>query len=108
VIPAGQRDRLIIFQRAMMVRDAYGAKKPEGNSELTRAMARVIFGTGQEKREAAQEKALQSATFECVLTPALKGVKMTDTIQFDSSDWDIVEKSELDRQKIRFTATRSN
>jgi head-tail adaptor len=107
VIPAGERDRLIIFNRSVTVRDGYGQRIPEASSELTRAMARVKFGTSQEKREAAQESALQSATFECVITAQLRGVKMIDTIAYDGSNWNITEKADLDRETIRFTATRS-
>jgi hypothetical protein len=107
MIPAGQRDKLIIINRATVTVDNYGGAIPGTTAEFTRAMARVRFGTAQEKREAAQESAIQSATFECVSTTKLRQVEMTDTISFDGSSWNITEDAELDRQTIRFTATRS-
>jgi head-tail adaptor len=104
---AGQRNKLIVFQRSEVTTDDYGGSIPGAPAEFTRAMARVRYGTAQEKREAAQESASQAATFECALTPKLSEVAMTDSIGFDGSAWDITEKAELDRQTIRFTATRS-
>jgi head-tail adaptor len=107
MIPAGQRDRLIVFQRSVTITDDYGGAIPETPSEFTRAMARVRFGRADEQRRAAQEGAQQAATFECVTTAQLRQVVMTDSIQFDGSDWDITEVAPLDRETIRFTATRS-
>ncbi len=73
---------------------------------LATVTASVKFGTAQEKREAAQESASQSATFECLRTPTLDAVPMTARIEFDSSQWDITERSPLDRKAIRFTGVR--
>lgn len=107
MIRAGLRDRLIVIQRGVeTTMDDYGGEV-SSPAEFTRAMARVRFGTAQEKREAAQESASQAATFECVSTPKLREVGMTDSIQFDGSNWDITEIAPLDRQTIRFTAVRS-
>lgn len=67
---------------------------------------RVRFGTAQETREAAQEAASQSATFECVTSPDLRAVPVTARIEFDGAQWDIVERAPLDRKVIRFTGVR--
>lgn len=75
-------------------------------TDLATAMARVRFGTAQEKREAAQESASQSATFECLRTPTLDAVPMTARILFDGSQWGITERAPLDRKTIRFTGLR--
>lgn len=69
--------------------------------------ARIRFGNAQEKREAAQEQGIQSATFEMIPTNALRTVTLKDRIQFDDSDWDITEVAPLERNLIRFTAARS-
>jgi hypothetical protein len=69
--------------------------------------ARVRFGTAQEKREAAQEGGVQSATFECVRSSTLDAVTLKDRISYLSSFWDLTEIAPLDRQTIRFTATRT-
>lgn len=107
MIPAGTRQWLIVIQRATTTTDDYGGEIAGAPAEFTRAMARVKFGTAQEKRQAAQEMGEQAATFECVATPKLRQVTLTDAIQFDGSNWDITEVAPLDRQTIRFTATRS-
>jgi head-tail adaptor len=107
VVNAGLRNKLIIIQRSTTTEDNYGAAIPAAPAEFTRAMASVRYGTGQEKREAAQESAVQAATFECVTTPKLSQVVMTDSISFEGSSWDITEIAPLDRHTLRFTATRS-
>jgi hypothetical protein len=100
------RDRLIVIQRSTVVVDDYGGETATP-AEYARAWARVRFGTAQEKREAAQEGGVQSATFECLTSPTLQAVRLTDHITFDGSTWDITEVAPLDRETIRFTATRS-
>lgn len=99
------RDRLVTFQRATVTTDDYG-DETESWTDLEQGFAKVKFGTAQEKREAAQEGGVQSATFELMPTAALLGVTLRDRIQFDGSDWDITERAELDRHTIRFTAVR--
>lgn len=100
------RDRLITVERATATTDDYGGETLVW-ATLERAWARVRFGRADEKREAAQEGGVQSATFEVVPTTALLGTKLTDRIQFDGSAWDIAEVAPLSTQRLRFTATRS-
>jgi SPP1 family predicted phage head-tail adaptor len=102
----GQFDRLITVQRATVVVDDYGAETPTW-AQYAQAWAKVKFGTAQEKREAAQEGGVQSATFEVYPTPLLSAVTLTDRIQFDGSAWDITEVAPLDRHLLRFTAARA-
>lgn len=103
---AGQRTELIVFERATVVEDDYGGQTPTWATYASRR-ARVRFGTAQEKREAAQEGGVQSATFECVSSAALRAVTLKDRISYLGSTWDITEVAPLDRKTIRFTATRS-
>lgn len=105
-IPAGQRDRLITFQTSTATSDDHGGETLAW-ADIERAWARVRFGTGQERREAAQEAAGQSATFEVLPTAALRAVGPADQILFDGSSWDINDAALLDRGTLRFTATRS-
>jgi SPP1 family predicted phage head-tail adaptor len=102
---ASERTELIVFQRATVTTDDYGQEIETWADYATRR-ARVRFGTAQEKREAAQESASQTATFECVRSAALDAVTMKDRIHYDGSDWDITERAPLDRQTIRFTGVR--
>lgn len=107
-MPAGQRDYVIAFIAAATTTDEYNQTVENWASPTTLATAgaRIRFGTAQEKREAAQESASQSATFECLRTPTLNAVPMSARISFDGSQWDITERAPLDRKTIRFTGIR--
>jgi hypothetical protein len=103
---ASDRTELIVFLRGTTSEDEYGQQVEGGTSTIATRRARVRFGTAQEKREAAQDGGAQSATFECVRSSTLEGVKLGDRITYLGSNWDITEIAPLDRATIRFTATR--
>lgn len=105
---AGDRDCQITFLAAATTTNDYNETVENWATPTTLAtrVARVRFGTAQEKREAAQEGASQTATFECYRSPALDAVPMTARIGFDGSQWDITERAPLDRRTIRFTGIR--
>lgn len=102
----GQFDKLIVVQRAEVTQDEYGTEVSTWEEE-EKAWARVRFGRAEEKRVAAQEGGLQSATFEVTPTTKLLAVSLKDRIQFDGSDWDISEVAPLARNLLRFTAVRN-
>jgi len=102
----GAFDRLIIVQHATATTDDHGGEELTW-TELEKAYARVRFGLADEKRQAAQESASQSATFEVAPTSTLLTVSLKDRIQFDNDNWDIVEVAPLARNLLRFTALRS-
>jgi head-tail adaptor len=103
---ASNRTELIVFQRGTPTEDEVGGQTIVWATYATRR-ARVRFGTAQEKREAAQEGGVQTATFECQRSATLDAVTLRDRISYLSSSWDIVETAPLDRKTIRFTATRT-
>ena len=103
---ATERRDLIVFQRSSSTENEYGEGALVWNV-LVRRRARVRFGTAQERREAAQEGGVQSATFECVRSPALDAVTLKDRITYLGSSWDLTETAPLDRATIRFTGTRN-
>lgn len=103
---ASERTELIVFERATVEADEYNAEQEEWG-DLCQRRARVRFGTAQEKREAAQEGGVQSATFECVRSAELDGVTLKDRISYLGSAWDLTEIAPLDRATIRFTGTRN-
>lgn len=102
----GQRPTLITIQRGTPTGDDYGGETISW-ATLTTAYARIRYGTGQERREAAQENASQAATFECEWSATLAGVIVTDRISFDGDFWDITSKAPLGHKEIHFTAIRS-
>lgn len=86
----GQRDHLIVIQRRGAETDDGYTTRPGAWAEHARAWARVRYGTAAERREAAQDRASQTATFECNWTPTLAALRPTDRlIAFDTA-WDIV------------------
>lgn len=103
---AGQRTELIVIERSTASESEHGGETLTWATYATRR-ARVRFGTAQEKREAAQEGGVQSATFECVRSDELDGVTLKDRISYLGSYWDITETAPLDRATIRFTAART-
>jgi head-tail adaptor len=106
MVTASLRTELIVFERATAAGDDYGGEA-ETWAEYVQRRARVRFGTAQEKREAAQEGGVQSATFECVRSAELDSVTLKDRISYLGSSWDITEVAPLDRKTIRFTGVRS-
>lgn len=104
---AGDRNKLIFFVRPVTTTNDYNEPVEGSPATLARALARVRFGTGQERREAAQEAASMAATFECLLTPTLAGVLLTDRITFDGATWDITSRAPINRDEIHFTAVRA-
>lgn len=103
---ATTRTELIVFERATFATNNNNEQIPTWATHATRR-ARVRFGTAQEKREAAQEGGVQSATFECVRSSPLNSITLKDRISYLGSAWDIVENAPLDHKTIRFTATRT-
>jgi SPP1 family predicted phage head-tail adaptor len=86
---SGPRNRLITIQRATVVTDDFGGETPTW-AAWTTAWAEVLFGTGSERREAAQEYGSAAATFRVLHNTKTAAVKVTDRIVFDGSNWDVV------------------
>jgi SPP1 family predicted phage head-tail adaptor len=102
----GKRDALITFERGVVTVDNYGGETPNWD-EVIQAWARVKYGTGQERREAAQERMSQAATFECEWSETLASIGLTDRINFGGDAWDIISKAPLGHREIHFAAVRS-
>jgi head-tail adaptor len=106
----GLRDTLITIQRGTPSTDDYGGDTMSW-ATLTTAYARIRYGSGQERREAAQERATQSATFECDWNPTLDGTQLNDRLfvnEYPTEFWDIVNKAPLGKVEIHFAAIRSS
>lgn len=107
----GERDTLITFQRGTLVTDDYGSNLEFTSPTLiTTAYASVRYGAGDERREAAQNRATQAAIFECDWNPTLAGVTEKDRIFVNETPtefWNIASKSPLGHREIHFAAVRS-
>lgn len=103
----GDRNQFIIVERGTAVPDDYSSAATFTWAEYATAWAQVRRGTGQERREAAQEAGSQAATFNCDWTPVLDTVRITDRIQYRGDAWDIVDVAPDANFEIQFTAVRS-
>lgn len=101
----GDKPHLIFIQRKAAGSDDGYTTEPGAFSEYARAWARVRYGSGAERREAAQERAAQTATFECDWSPELEVVRMSDRIVCFDTAWDITSKAITgNRREVHLTA----
>lgn len=104
---SGPRDKLIEFYRAGAPVDDGYTTQPGAPALLGSAWAEVRFGTGQERREAAQEAASVAATFIMLANPITTALIPSDTLRFMGADWDISSSVPgRDRSEWQVTATR--
>lgn len=104
--PASKRRDRITLMRATVATDTYGGEV-ETWGELGKRWAWIIYGTGQERRAAAQTNATVTATFNVPRDPLTKAIVPKDRIDFDGAEWNItssVPSRDLDGYDI--TATR--
>ena len=105
---AGVRDRKIVFQRFTSTRDGLNAVVKTWATYATE-WAAVSYGTGAERREAAQEKGSQAATFWVPRNTLTAALTLKDRISFDGMLWDIVSKVPThDNSEIEITAVASS
>ena len=83
-------------------------EETKGWAEYATCYAAVTFGTGKERRQAAQETASAPATFHIRRNSKTATVTPADRLAFDGSDWDIQSSvpSKEFRAGIDITATR--
>lgn len=105
---AGRRDKLISILRAGPSTDDGMNTQPGAFAEFTKAWAEVLFGTGAERRQAAQEHAGAPATFIIPANTKTRSITPADKLSFMGADWDISSSIPgRDRSEWQVTATRS-
>lgn len=102
----GKFDQLITIERGTATTDDHGGETHTW-AVYAQAWAQVRRGTGQERREASQESASQSATFVCDWNPTLEEVRVTDRISYRGDVWDVTDVAPDGTKQIEFTAVRS-
>lgn len=105
---AGRRDQLVTLQRYTTTLDDYG-EGTQAWTELGTEWAAVFYGRGDERRQAAMEQGQQAANFQMLSNDQTRALVLTDRIQHDGSDWNIVGISPdtPKRGLIEATATRA-
>lgn len=106
----GDYDRLIAFHAATLAEDALGVETETfGSTPAAQSWAKVLFGTGQERRDGAAAGAVQTATFRVTaMDAAVRGITTRDIIRFDGADWGISSIAPVGPQgaELEFAATR--
>lgn len=101
---AGARDQRVTFQRRSVTTDSMGVEVPSW-ADLEPAWAKVLYGTGAERREAGALSAAQTATFRVRSTSALRSVTSADQIVHRNGQvWNITSIALIGRFEIEFTA----
>lgn len=108
MIPAGERTTLVTFESGTPTEDDYGGETMAWGT-LATVMAKVLYGTGAERRQAAQEQAQQAATIMVNFTPSLAGVVTVNRARFDDATWDITSPPARVglNDELHFSAVRS-
>jgi SPP1 family predicted phage head-tail adaptor len=88
VTDPGKRPHFVTIQRATATDDGYGGEVRTWHDHAT-GWARLRYGTGQERREAAQENASQTVTAEFDWNPTLAAVTTEDRLSLFDTVWDI-------------------
>lgn len=106
-LDAGRRNRKVAIERFTSTTDDYGHEEKTWAPYVT-AWASVSFGTGQERREAAQESASAPATFRLLWNSKTSTVTVEDRVQFMGAAWDITSAVPLGfNEGVEITATRA-
>lgn len=88
MIDSGKRSHKVIVQRAIVSTDNYGGETKTWH-ELATGWASVLYGNGQERREAAQNNANVAATFNFNWNPTIAATKPTDRLYCFDTVWDV-------------------
>jgi head-tail adaptor len=89
MIDPGKRDRKVVIERlGASVSGPHGDEQAVWE-ELATEWAEVRFGTGAERRSAAQTGASQAATFGFVWNSRTRSVTPADRLNFDGALWNI-------------------
>jgi hypothetical protein len=108
MIPAGERTTVVAFERGTATSDDYGGETLTW-AALETVAAKVLYGTGAERRQAAQEQSGQAATILANWSPTLAGVVPKDRATFDGFAWDITAPPARVglNDELHFTVVRS-
>lgn len=101
-----ERDRRIMFERPIARQSAMGREPAKHFKLIGQRWAKVLYGTGAERREAGAENATQAATFIVTNDEVTRAVTVRDRIWFDGRGWDITSAAPIAGDR-HFTAVVS-
>lgn len=113
---AGKRSHKIVIRRAgAPINDGF-TTQPGPYVVFTAEFAAIYYGSGREQREAAQENAGQTASFEVLSNAKTRAISVTDQLCYPVTDpdpnnwpvWDIQAANDIGlNEGVRITATRA-
>jgi head-tail adaptor len=103
---AGKRDALIAIEGQGADTDDGFTRQPGAWVELFKEWATVRYGTGAERRQAAQESATISATFGVVANASTRTITTRHRIAYNGL-WNIIAVAPSGTSKIVLTAVQS-
>lgn len=105
--PRGQFDRRVRFERATVGRSGLGVEQHASWSLIELAWAKILYGKGEERRGAAAEGAVMTATFRVLTSAKLRTVTEENRILYGTEAWNITSVAPIGRNEIEFTAKRA-
>jgi head-tail adaptor len=107
MIGAGRRDTRIVFERLNAIEDDYGTSAAPDWTEIGRAWALVLYGTGAERRDAAQTAASMPATITVLANSLTRSLTTRDRLTINGAVWNIAGVAPLaGRAEVAITALR--
>lgn len=106
MLPAGERDKRISIERPYAQRSAMGREPAKDFDTICRRWAKVLYGSGAERRAAGADGASQAATFIVTDDQETRLVTVRDSIWFDNRRWNIASSAPVDGDR-HFTAVTS-
>jgi SPP1 family predicted phage head-tail adaptor len=104
-VNAGDRDKRVVFERATVSKSPMGAEVATWTAIATR-WADVRYGTGSERRAAAQEGSSAPATIRVLKDSVTRTLTPRDRAILDGASWDIESVVPFERAGIDITAVR--
>lgn len=104
---SGELTTKVVFEQAQPSQDQYGGEALAWDGAIP-AWAKVLYGTGQERRQAAQESAEQTATVIVRHSVSLASLDPKDRVSFGGGAWDIVSIVPIGiNDELHFTVKRA-
>lgn len=107
MLAAGRLRELIVIERHTATIDTYGGESEGVWDGIYTCRAEVRYGTGEERRQVAQEAGSQVASFVVRRNPTTDSFTIKDRILFMGETWDIKSLAPAWAGATEITATRA-
>lgn len=93
---AGERNKRISIERPYSNNSTMGREPAKDFDPYCRPWAKVLYGTGAERRDAGTQGASQAATFIVLDNSLTRLATVRDTVFFDNRRWNITSTAPID------------